>query len=150
MNKVIGIDLGTTNSCVSIVEQEGPRVLTGRTGQSTMPSVVAITESGKQLVGHLAKRQAITNPTNTVYGAKRVIGRRWDSADVQKALQMVSYEMVKGPHDDVRLVMGGRQHAIAEISSMVLNEMRLVAEELVHDCHLRISAGVASLLLGGR
>ena len=132
MGHVIGIDLGTTNSCVAIVEHDGPKVIPSRTGQHTMPSVVAVTESGKQLVGHLAKRQAITNPKNTIYGAKRVIGRRWDSPDVQKAVSMVSFDMAKGPHDDVRLVMAGKEYAIPEISSMVLHEMRVVAEE-----HLR-------------
>jgi molecular chaperone DnaK len=98
-----------------------------------MPSVVAVTESGKQLVGHLAKRQAITNPRNTIYGAKRLIGRRWDSPDVQKAMRMVSYEMARGPHDDVRLVMANKEYAIPEISSLVLHEMRVVAEEHVHE-----------------
>ncbi|MFC1609354.1 molecular chaperone DnaK [Myxococcota bacterium] len=132
MGKVIGIDLGTTNSCVAVVDHDGPKVLPSRTGQYTMPSVVAITESGKQLVGHLAKRQAITNPINTIHGAKRLIGRRWDSEDVQKALSMVSYQMVRGPHDDVRLVMANKEYAIPEISSLVLQEMRVVAEE-----HLR-------------
>ncbi len=129
MGKVIGIDLGTTNSCVAIVDHDGPRVIPSRTGQHTMPSVVAITESGKQLVGHLAKRQAITNPRNTIYGAKRLIGRRWDSRDVQKSISLVSFDMSKGPHDDVRLSMGGKEYAIPEISSLVLHEMRVVAEE---------------------
>lgn len=128
MAKVIGIDLGTTYSCVAVADREGPRVLPNKTGQPTMPSVVATTDSGKRLVGQLAKRQAITNPINTVYGAKRLIGRRWSSPDVQKAVGLVSYQCSPGPHDDVRVVMAGKQYAVPEISSMVLHEMRLVAE----------------------
>ena len=129
MGKVIGIDLGTTYSCVAVADRDGPRVLVNRTGQSTTPSVVATTESGKRLVGQLAKRQAITNPTNTIYGAKRLIGRRWSSAEVQEALKMVSFTCQAGPHDDIRVHMGGKPYAIPEISSMVLHEMRLVAEK---------------------
>ena len=129
MSKVIGIDLGTTYSCVAVAEREGPRVLPTRTGQHTLPSVVAITESGKRLVGHLAKRQAITNARNTISGAKRLIGRRWDAAEVQRALKLASYGAAAGPHDDVRLIMGGRQFALPEIAAMVLQELKLTAEE---------------------
>jgi molecular chaperone DnaK len=129
MSKIIGIDLGTTYSCVAIAERGVTRVLANRTGQTTTPSVVAITESGKRLVGHLAKRQAITNPRNTIYGAKRLIGRRWTSDDVQRALKMVSYECAKGPHEDVRISLAGNVYSIPEISSMVLTEMKLVAEK---------------------
>jgi molecular chaperone DnaK len=133
MGKVIGIDLGTTYSCVAVVERDGPRVIPNKGGQPTTPSVIATAESGKRLVGHLAKRQAITNPLNTVYGAKRLIGRRWDSSDVQRAVGLASYKCVKGPHDDVRVVMGGREYAVPEISSMVLHEMRLIAERALND-----------------
>jgi molecular chaperone DnaK len=129
MAKVIGIDLGTTYSCVAVADGAGARVLLNKTGQPTTPSVVAVAESGKRLVGQLAKRQAITNPNNTVYGAKRLIGRRWSSPDVQKTLGWVSYKSVQGPHDDVRVLLGGREYAIPEISSMVLHEMRMVAEK---------------------
>jgi molecular chaperone DnaK len=138
MGKVIGIDLGTTYSCVSVAERAGPRVIPTRTGQHTLPSVVAATDSGKRLVGHLAKRQAITNARNTIYGAKRLIGRRWDAPEVQRALKFASYEAVQGPHDDVRLVMGGRQFALPEISAMVLQELKLTAEE-----HLKEPVGQA-------
>ncbi len=129
MGRVIGIDLGTTYSCVAIAERGGTRVLPGRTGTSTTPSVVAITDSGKRLVGHLAKRQAITNPKNTIYGAKRLIGRRWDSGDVQKASKVVSYDCVEGPHADVRITLGAKQYSIPEISSMVLQELKAMAEK---------------------
>ena len=128
MAKVIGIDLGTTYSCVAVADRDGPRVLLNKTGQPITPSTVATTENGKRLVGQLAKRQAITNPVNTISGAKRLIGRRWSSPDVQKALKLVSYKCSPGPHDDVRVVMAGKQYAVAEISSMVLHEMRVVAE----------------------
>lgn len=129
MGKVIGIDLGTTYSCVAVADRDGPRVLLSRTGQATTPSVVATTEAGKRLVGQLAKRQAITNPANTIYGAKRLIGRRWSSPEAQAALELLSYPCEAGPHDDIRVRMGGKAYAIPEISSMVLHEMRLVAEK---------------------
>jgi molecular chaperone DnaK len=129
MSKIIGIDLGTTYSCVAVAERGATRVLQNRTGQTTTPSVVAITDSGKRLVGQLAKRQAITNPRNTIYGAKRLIGRRWESADVQRALKMVSYDCAQGPHADVRIKLAGNAYSIPEVSSMVLTEMKLVAEK---------------------
>ncbi|MEL6545203.1 MAG: Hsp70 family protein, partial [Myxococcota bacterium] len=125
MGKVIGIDLGTTNSCVAVVENDEARVLSSRTGQRTIPSIVAVSESGKRLVGHLAKRQAITNPDNTIYGAKRLIGRRWDSPDVQKMVELVPYRCAPGPHQDVRIRLAENVYAVPEISSMVLQEMRL-------------------------
>jgi molecular chaperone DnaK len=129
MAKVIGIDLGTTYSCVAICDRGQTRVLAGRTGQTTTPSVVAFTDSGKRLVGHLAKRQAITNPRNTIHGAKRLIGRRWESPDVQKAIKVASFDSHMGPHDDVRVVLGGNAYSIPEISSMVLQEMKFIAEK---------------------
>lgn len=131
MSKVIGIDLGTTNSCVAVVEPDGSRVLPSRTGQPTTPSVTAVTDTGRRLVGHLAKRQAVTNPGNTIYGVKRLIGRRWDSEDVQRALELVPYRVIAGPHQDVRIGMGDRQYAVPEIASIVLQEMRMVAEKAV-------------------
>ncbi len=128
MGRVIGIDLGTTNSCVAVVDHDGPRVLPSKTGQHTTPSVVAMADSGKRLVGQLAKRQAITNPENTIYGAKRLIGRRWDGKDIQRAVGLLSYECLRGPHSDIRIVLGNQEYAVPEISSIVLQEMRLVAE----------------------
>ncbi|MBI5508882.1 MAG: molecular chaperone DnaK [Deltaproteobacteria bacterium] len=133
MGRVIGIDLGTTYSCVAVAERDGPKVIPTRTGQHTLPSVVAVTESGKKLVGHLAKRQAITNARNTIHGAKRLIGRRWEASEVQRALKLASYEAVKGPHEDVRLVMGGRQYALPELSAMVLAELKVTAEEFLKE-----------------
>ncbi len=129
MSKVIGIDLGTTYSCIAVAERGQARVLPGRAGQTTMPSAVALTDSGKRLTGHLAKRQAITNPKNTIYGAKRLIGRRWDSPDVQRALKILSFDCARGPHDDVRVLLGDTTYSIPEVASMVLQELKLGAEK---------------------
>ncbi len=130
MERVIGIDLGTTNSCVAIVDDDGvPQVIPNRGGYKTTPSIVAITEAGKRLVGHIAKRQAITNAENTVYTAKRLIGRKWDSGPVKAARQSVSYSVVEGPHGDVRIKLRDNLYSVQEISAMILQEMKLVAEE---------------------
>jgi molecular chaperone DnaK len=127
--RVIGIDLGTTNSCVAIVDNGVPEVIPNRGGYKTTPSMVAITEAGKRLVGHIAKRQAITNAENTVYTAKRLIGRKWDSGPVKNARQTVSYEIVEGPHGDVRIKLRDQLYSVPEISAMVLQEMKIIAEE---------------------
>src|SRR5215467_9552935 len=129
LEKVIGIDLGKTNSCVAIVENGTPSVIPNRGGYKTTPSMVAVTEAGKRLVGHIAKRQAITNAESTVYAAKRLIGRKWDSPQVKNALMTSSYHIVEGPHDDVRIELRSKSYSVPEISSMILQEMKLVAEE---------------------
>src|ERR1700744_5495579 len=105
MERVIGIDLGTTNSCVAIVENGVPTVIPNSGGYKTTPSMVAVTEAGKRLVGHIAKRQAITNAENTVYAAKRLIGRKWNSPQVKNAVATSSYRIVEGRHRDVRMGM---------------------------------------------
>jgi molecular chaperone DnaK len=127
--KVIGIDLGTTNSCVAVMEGDAPVVIPNRGGYKTTPSIVAVTEAGKRLVGHIAKRQAITNAENTVYAAKRLIGRKWNSPQVKNALMTSSYSIVEGPHGDVRIKLRDKTYSVPEISSMVLQEMRMVAED---------------------
>src|SRR5262245_1721572 len=129
MEKVIGIDLGTTNSCVAIVENGTPVVIPNRGGYKTTPSMVAVTEAGKRLVGHIAKRQAITNAENTVYAAKRLIGRKWNSPQVKNAVATSSYRIVEGPHNDVRLVVRDKEFSVPEISAMVLQEMKVIAED---------------------
>ncbi len=129
MEKVIGIDLGTTNSCVAIVENGTPVVIPNRGGYKTTPSMVAVTEAGKRLVGHIAKRQAITNAENTVYAAKRLIGRKWNSPQVKNAVATSSYKMVEGPHTDVRIVLRDKEYGVPEISAMVLQEMKVIAED---------------------
>jgi molecular chaperone DnaK len=127
--KVIGIDLGTTNSCVALVENGTPVVIPNRGGYKTTPSMVAITESGKRLVGHIAKRQAITNSEHTVYAAKRLIGRKWTSPPVRQAQEAYAYKLIEGPHDDVRVELRGQGYSIPEISAYVLQEMKTIAEE---------------------
>jgi molecular chaperone DnaK len=125
---VIGIDLGTTNSVVAIVQGGQPQVIKNRTGQLLTPSVVALTAGGKRLVGHLAKRQAITNPENTVYASKRLIGRKYSSAQIQKAREVLPYRLVCGEHDDVRVQLGDRPVSLPEIAAAVLQELRKDAE----------------------
>ena len=129
MENVIGIDLGTTNSCVAIVENGTPSVIPNRGGYKTTPSMVAVTEAGKRLVGHIAKRQAITNAENTVYAAKRLIGRKWNSPQVKNAVATSSYRIVEGPHHDVRIVLRDKEYSVPEISAMVLQEMKIIAED---------------------
>src|SRR3954463_6314426 len=132
--RVIGIDLGTTNSCVAVLEGSAPAVIANRGGYKTTPSVVAISESGKRLVGHIAKRQAVTNAENTAYAVKRVIGRSWSSPAVQTVKQMATYELLEGPHQDVRIKLRDQAFSIPEISAFILQEMKLIAEEyLGHD-----------------
>src|SRR5262245_14360215 len=129
MERVIGIDLGTTNSCVSILEGDAPFVIPNRGGYKTTPSVVAVTEAGKRLVGHIAKRQAITNAENTVYAAKRLIGRKWSSPQVKNTIMTSSFAIVEGPHNDVRIKLRDKTYSVPEISSMVLQEMKVIAED---------------------
>src|SRR3954470_4791147 len=129
MGRVIGIDLGTTNSCVSILEGDVPIVITNRGGYKTTPSVVAVTEAGKRLVGHIAKRQAVTNAENTVYAVKRLIGRKWNSPQVKNAMATSPYRIVEGPHNDPRIQLRDKVYSVPEISSMILQEMKIIAED---------------------
>jgi molecular chaperone DnaK len=127
--RFIGIDLGTTNSCVATVEDGVPTVIANKGGYKTTPSMVAVTETGRRLVGHIAKRQAITNAQNTVFAAKRMIGRKWSHPSVQPARQILPYNLVEGEHGDVRIELRGKTYSIPEISALVLGEMKRVAEE---------------------
>jgi molecular chaperone DnaK len=129
METVIGIDLGTTNSCVAVVEGGQPVVIANRGGYKTTPSMVAITEAGKRLVGHIAKRQAVTNAEHTVFAAKRLIGRKWDSQQVQTAIANCPYTIVQGPHGDARIQLRGKAYSVPEISAMILQEMKMIAED---------------------
>ncbi|MCK6552226.1 molecular chaperone DnaK [Myxococcota bacterium] len=126
---VIGIDLGTTNSCVAVVEDGVPRVIPNRAGYRTTPSIVAIAENGRRLIGHIAKRQAITNAEGTVYASKRLIGRKWNSPAVAAALETCTYKLIEGPHHDVRIALRDKIYSIPEIASMILSEMKLIAEQ---------------------
>jgi len=129
MSRAIGIDLGTTNSCVAMLEDGQPVVIPNAGGYKTTPSVFAVTEDGKRLVGHLAKRQAITNPANTVYAAKRLIGRDFDSPEVERSQKGLHYELVCGPNNDTRIQVAGRVYTVPEISAIVLREMKRIVEE---------------------
>jgi molecular chaperone DnaK len=127
--KAIGIDLGTTNSCVAVVDSGTPEVIANRGGYRVTPSVVAISESGRRLVGHIAKRQAITNAENTAYAVKRLIGRTWNSPPVQAVKEIGPFKLVEGPHHDVRVKLRDQTFSIPEISAFVLQEMKFVAEQ---------------------
>jgi molecular chaperone DnaK len=129
MERIIGIDLGTTNSCVAAVVDGVPVVIPNRGGYKTTPSVFAVAENGKRLVGHVAKRQAITNARNTVYAAKRLIGRKWGSAPVRAAMETCAYPIVQGQNDEVCIQLRDRTYTIPEISAVILQEMRVIAEE---------------------
>jgi molecular chaperone DnaK len=129
MERVIGIDLGTFNSCVAVVEGGTPVVIANRGGYKVTPSMVAVTEGGKRLVGHIAKRQAVTNAENTVFAAKRLIGRKWESPQVKNAIQTCPFHIVEGPHGDCRIKMRDKVYSIPEVSAMVLQEMKMVAED---------------------
>jgi len=131
MDWVIGIDLGTTNSCVAICEDGEPRVIPNRGGYPTTPSIVAFTEAGKRLVGHIAKRQAVTNSGNTIFAAKRLIGRVFKSEEVARTIETVAYQLVEGAEGDVRILAGNREFSVQEISAYILSEMKKVAEEHV-------------------
>ncbi|KAJ3707362.1 hypothetical protein LUZ61_011067 [Rhynchospora tenuis] len=125
---VIGIDLGTTNSCVSIMEGKAAKVIENAEGARTTPSVVAINQKGELLVGTPAKRQAVTNPTNTLFGTKRLIGRRFDDQQTQKELKMVPYKIVKAPNGDAWVEMNGQQYSPSQIGAFVLTKMKETAE----------------------
>jgi molecular chaperone DnaK len=127
--RVIGIDLGTTNSCVAIVQDGQPVVVPNTGGYRTTPSIFAVTADGKRLVGHLAKRQAVTNPTNTVVGSKRLIGRDFGSDEVKRLMRTAAYTIVPGPGNDARIRIADRVYTCPEISAIILKEMRRVAEE---------------------
>jgi molecular chaperone DnaK len=129
MSKVIGIDLGTTNSCVAIMEGGEPKVIPNVEGSRTTPSVVAFTDSGERLVGQIAKRQAITNPLNTVFAVKRLIGRKFEDPEVQRDVKIMPYKIVRADNGDAAIEIKGRVYSPAEISAMVLIKMKQTAEE---------------------
>jgi len=131
MGKIIGIDLGTTNSCVSVLEGEKPKVIENSEGSRTTPSVVAFADDGEILVGQSAKRQAVTNPTNTVYAVKRLIGRRFEDRVVQKDIEMVPYKIVKADNGDAWVEIKGESKAAPQISAEVLKKMKKTAEDYI-------------------
>ena len=124
MGKIIGIDLGTTNSCVSVMEGGKPKVIENAEGARTTPSIVAYTDDGEVLVGASAKRQAVTNPKNTLYGVKRLIGRRFEEPMVQKDIAMVPYSIVKAKNGDAWVKVRNKEISAPEISAEVLMKMK--------------------------
>ncbi|GBD24562.1 Chaperone protein DnaK [bacterium HR29] len=128
MGKVLGIDLGTTNSCMAVMEGGEPVVIPNAEGGRTTPSVVAITKTGERLVGQVAKRQAITNPENTIFSIKRFMGRKFNDPEVQRTMKLVPYKVVPAPNGDCRVVMGGREYSPQEISAMILQKLKADAE----------------------
>ncbi len=128
MSKVIGIDLGTTNSCVAVMEGGKPRVLDNAEGANTTPSIVAFTEDGERLVGLPAKRQAVTNPLNTLFAIKRLIGRRFDDETVKKDQALVPYKIIEGPNGDAWIEANGKKYSPQQISAFILQKMKETAE----------------------
>ena len=124
MGKIIGIDLGTTNSCVAVMEGGEPRVIENAAGDRTTPSIVAFTKDGEVLVGQSAKRQAVTNPNNTLFAIKRLIGRKYDEDVVQKDIDLVPYKIVKAENGDAWVEAGGKKMAAPEVSARVLMKMK--------------------------
>ena len=131
MGKTIGIDLGTTNSCMAVLDGGDPTVIENAEGARTTPSVVAFTQGGERLVGTVAKRQAVTNPENTVFSVKRFMGRK--EAEVKEEETMVPFKVVRGPNGDARVDAGGKQYSPPEISAMILQKLKTDAEAYLGD-----------------
>src|SRR5215470_7495613 len=129
MARVIGIDLGTTNCCIAVMEGGKPRVIASREGARTTPSIVAFTPRGERLVGQIAKRQALTNPQNTIYAVKRLIGRKFESAEVAKARQLVPYEIVAAGNGDAWIRVRERDYSPPEVSAFLLARLKEMAED---------------------
>jgi len=129
MSKIIGIDLGTTNSCVAVMEGDEAKIITNTEGGRTTPSIMAISQNDERLVGQIAKRQAITNPENTVFGVKRLIGRKYDSAEIQKDIKILPYKVEKAKNGDAGINLKGKHYSPAEISSNILGNLKKSAEE---------------------
>ncbi|MFP3975429.1 MAG: Hsp70 family protein, partial [Dehalococcoidia bacterium] len=132
MAKVIGIDLGTTNSCVAVMEGGEPTIVPNAEGNRTTPSVVAISKNGERLVGQVAKRQAVTNSENTIFSIKRLMGKRFSEvSDYDK--QILPYEIIEGPNGDARVKMGDKDYSPAEVSAMILQKLKSDAEAYLGD-----------------
>ncbi len=131
MGKIIGIDLGTTNSAMAVMEGGKPEIIANIEGARTTPSVVAVTKNGERIVGAQARRQAVTNPSNTVYEMKRLIGRRWTDKEVQRDIKLMGYEMSKGSDGSVKVKMGDKDYSPEELSAMVLSKLKADAESFL-------------------
>ncbi|MGH7901783.1 MAG: Hsp70 family protein, partial [Thermodesulfobacteriota bacterium] len=126
---IVGIDLGTTNSCVAVIEGGSPVVIPNEEGSRTTPSVVAFTEDGSRFAGAVAKRQAVVNPLNTIFGVKRLVGRRYDAPEVVKAMQFSPYHIIASESDDAWVEVEGKRYSPQEISAIILTKMKQIAEE---------------------
>lgn len=133
MSKVIGIDLGTTNCCVSVLESGTVQIISNKEGGRTTPSVVAFTDKDERLVGQIAKRQAVTNPTNTLYAVKRLIGRKFNAPEVEKMRETVPFQIVEAPNGDAHIKVLDRVYSPPEISAIVLQRLKMAAEEFLGD-----------------
>src|SRR5215216_4614342 len=131
MGKAIGIDLGTTNCCVSVMEGGTVQIIPNKEGGRTTPSVVGFTDKGERLVGQIAKRQAVTNAANTVHAVKRLIGRRFDSVEAQRAKESSAFEIIEAANGDARLRVQGRVFSPQEISGIVLQRLKAAAEDFL-------------------
>ncbi|HEY5641201.1 MAG TPA: Hsp70 family protein, partial [Dehalococcoidia bacterium] len=133
MAKAIGIDLGTTNSCMAVMEGGEPVVIPSSEGGRTMPSVVAVNKGGERLVGQVAKRQGVTNPENTIFSIKRLMGRRLDDEEVQRDLKILPYKIDAAENGDARVWMGERSYSPPEVSAMILQKLKADAEAYLGD-----------------
>ncbi|MDP3013521.1 MAG: Hsp70 family protein, partial [Candidatus Subteraquimicrobiales bacterium] len=129
MGKILGIDLGTTNSVGAIIEGGKPKVVPSAEGGNIVPSIIAETKSGERLVGQLAKRQAVTNPENTIFSVKRLIGRRFSDEEVQKDQKLMPYKIKEGKHEAVEIEMAGKQYTPQELSAFILQKIKKDAED---------------------
>src|SRR6188474_776439 len=127
MGKIIGIDLGTTNSVVAVMEGKEPKVIVNEEGSRLTPSVVGFDEKGEKLVGQIAKRQAVTNPLNTVYAVKRLIGKKFTDPDVQRIVKILPYEVFEAGNGDAWIRVRGKEYSPPEISAIVLRKMKEIA-----------------------
>ena len=147
MAKAIGIDLGTTNSCVAVMEGKEPKVIENAEGARTTPSMVAFRPDGEVLVGAAAKRQAITNPEQTLFAIKRLIGRRYDDPIVQKDKGMVPYKIVPGANGDAWVEVNGKKSSPSEISAHILRKMKETAEAYLGKVVIKKILGLFCILL---
>src|SRR5690242_16335385 len=130
MSKIIGIDLGTTNSAMAVMQSGKPEIIANSEGARTTPSVVAINKNGERLVGQVARRQQVTNPKNTIYEVKRLIGRRWEDKEVQRDIKLLGYSLEKSGQS-VKVKMGDKEYSPEEISAMVLGKLKADAESFL-------------------
>ena len=131
MSKIIGIDLGTTNSCVAVLDGPSVQIVPNNIGGRTTPSIVAFTEKGERLLGQIAKRQAVTNAANTVYAVKRLMGRRYDSPEIQKIRSHLTYGITSSNNGDVRISIRGKDYSPPEVSAMLLQYLKTMAEDFL-------------------